>query len=879
MFHVFRVQASVREGDVTFLVAASEDQVEMVLEDKPLPALKTLAKKVDGALVCEPALRSLALSAGLKSEPLPQEALEKKAAIGVMMSHGPSLSMQTPPDVLLDLIEATVAFAQAEAWDAFDSDEPLRIRTGDGKALDACVMGQGGEAFGLALYLKAGDLARVLLLSHEDAQAAMRYADVLSLTLADDPEDIADTVQELFGDPAVPFLIRLKDGGPRTATPEEVVLMTASLRAVVQLSQGGLAGIGAAESENGLIRVTAQRTPHPLAAQASSRASRIETERNAPCPCGSGKKYKKCHLGQSLLPLTMKNADGTREEGAHDRDRRLIETLVTFGEKRFGRSRMASALAHPFGDHPPAPGLCEALLCHVTLFDGQTLADRYLAEHAASLDSEDRRWLELQRGAMFAPWEVLRIELERGMELVDLVDGHRLFVDEIGATKTLRPRDVILGRIARTGARHLMCGAHLRPLPPKSVRNIVADLRDGRALAPEARARHLLGVWGDAVRRLDEEHARPGRLTNTDGESLVTVEDIFTVRRGQRDEVLSRLMAISGMELRQDGAKEARLSLTRDGNATFPSWKKTVLATLHLTKLRLVLETNSEERADRWRSAMEKAVGDCATHTDRRRTEVPPLLGGQDMQVDIQLTDGPANAEASMRALDRAWPDTALPALNGQRPRDVIGTPEGREAVHWLLKEHENRPLQDDAAFLDAPGTIDLRKQLGLTDTGELLPHHELHLAMGAGRKISENFLQVAEPWNPALEAGLSLGKGAAKRKTLQRDMEDVLRLAQHAWNAAVCADWESEPGQLGEVRRSLSGKGGGGEMLEIFDEMVARKRALFHEDRRMVAEFKLVPSPGGFGVAVAASVSKALEVRLHEAGIRPTHDPSSWPK
>lgn len=40
------------------------------------------------------------------------------------------------------------------------------------------------------------------------------------------------------------------------------------------------------------------RRMHELRAQAHTPVRRVKIGRNDPCPCGSGKKFKKCHIDQ-----------------------------------------------------------------------------------------------------------------------------------------------------------------------------------------------------------------------------------------------------------------------------------------------------------------------------------------------------------------------------------------------------------------------------------------------------------------------------------------------------------------------------------------------------------------------------------------------------
>ena len=117
-----------------------------------------------------------------------------------------------------------------------------------------------------------------------------------------------------------------------------------------------------------------------------------EIGRNAPCPCGSGKKYKKCCLAKDearVLPVAGE---------VHRMDARLVQEL-----KGYAQSRWAHAFAdlHPGqlfldGDQltPEKAQLYDPYRVYVHRFEGRTLAGWYLAERGDRLSPLERAWLE-----------------------------------------------------------------------------------------------------------------------------------------------------------------------------------------------------------------------------------------------------------------------------------------------------------------------------------------------------------------------------------------------------------------------------------------------------------------------------------------------------
>lgn len=80
--------------------------------------------------------------------------------------------------------------------------------------------------------------------------------------------------------------------------------------------------------------------------------ARLKTGRNEPCPCGSGKKYKKCHMeadektqSEALAKVNEEAAKNAKaEEKGHEHDHSGHEHPHEHGHK------------HDYGSHIPKPG-------------------------------------------------------------------------------------------------------------------------------------------------------------------------------------------------------------------------------------------------------------------------------------------------------------------------------------------------------------------------------------------------------------------------------------------------------------------------------------------------------------------------------------------
>jgi hypothetical protein len=244
--------------------------------------------------------------------------------------------------------------------------------------------------------------------------------------------------------------------------------------------------------------------------------------RNDPCPCGSGRKYKKCHLpledtGRSAL---------TTSDPRHELDNDLIVRLQEFAEERFGDEWRR--YHRDFTDDPHDLQLSRPWSVYTFLVRGKPVVEWYLEDRADRLSSAEREWLEAQRESWLSIWEVTAVDPGQGMTLRDLLTGEVRSVREVAGSKKLVRRDAILARVVDHEDAPLLGGSHHRRLPPLDAADVVRlarkRLRRKRAVPPDRLrdqkiARYLLGAWDRAVQMYDLRFAGLPDLQHADEDS------------------------------------------------------------------------------------------------------------------------------------------------------------------------------------------------------------------------------------------------------------------------------------------------------------------------------------------------------------------------
>ena len=422
--------------------------------------------------------------------------------------------------------------------------------------------------------------------------------------------------------------------------------------------------------------------------------------RNAPCPCGSGKKYKKCCMGKDRAARESARAPAA----LHDTDRRLVGEMMRFAAQRFGDAW--SRAAEDFGDPETAVQLFGPWAVYQFAVEGKPVVAWFVEARERRLSNSELKWLQAQQASWLSAWEVIAVESGHSMTLKDLLTGEERTVEEASASQTLVKRDAILGRVVDHDGLSVLCGVHPRALPPgdvaEVVRRIRGRLRRKRAipvdrLRDDKTGRYLIARWEDAVEGVDVRSSIPPRLQNTDGEDLLLTVDLFAFEPTLRGEVEKCLAALEGVEPPERGAPDQSYVFMRPGNVMHGAGENTVVGRAEVSGGKLRLETNSVARADSLRERIEIVCADLIRHRAREHSDPTFQLRQEGESTDRggpPVDIPPADAKRLIREFKDKhyadWADQPMPALQGRTPRQAVQTKTGRDQVDLLLKDCEN---------------------------------------------------------------------------------------------------------------------------------------------------------------------------------------------
>jgi hypothetical protein len=456
--------------------------------------------------------------------------------------------------------------------------------------------------------------------------------------------------------------------------------------------------------------------------------------RNDPCPCGSGKKYKKCH-GQNATNGLAIRPDVARANLFKKIDIDLGKRLLDFARKERGRHWLRESidayLGMADGELPEADFPLALPWATFSHFDEatqyRTLAEEWRIKHRTKVDSDTATLLDAYTQSWLSIWEVASIEPGVGVKLVDQLTREERFVLDVASSETLQPFDTLLAFVLDCDGVSFFGGVHGHLLPPHEAADVVKSAREVCRVRTRAVAKaklqepdiqlELIDLWRSA---LDEMFARPmPTLTNTDGDPFSMTTDEYELL-APRGEIVRAVQAIDGVEAPEEDGKDLVFVVAKSGNAQHKSWDNTVIGRIVLTSHgRLRVETNSVKRADALRATLERSLPGLVRYRLRSEANMNEMLiGARDSggRTYREPELAPPEIAAQMREFREQhmtqWLDDSIPALGGASPRAAAKDPKRRGALELLLKSFEN-----SEARLPEQERIDiarLRAELGM---------------------------------------------------------------------------------------------------------------------------------------------------------------------
>ncbi len=465
---------------------------------------------------------------------------------------------------------------------------------------------------------------------------------------------------------------------------------------------------------------------------------REKVGRNAPCPCGSGRKYKKCCLPKE-------EAGRAGKTSATPQELELRNRLHSFSAKEKYRKDFERAYAlycrKPFrqplvlgeNEQEQFSPFLEWFVHDFKLENGLTIVEEFYRAKEEKFSSEERSLLRYEMDSYCSIYEVLSVTPEVGMRLKDLFTEEELDVLEVRGTRTAAKWDVIFARVIRMGLTNKFSGI-ITLVPRRDKEGVLSAIRKswekfqaetGKKEWPAFAKKNALlihHILEDQPRVepvfVTEEHHRI-----VSAKAVYEVKDFQTISHRLQQEFDFILdeeeegKEVGGSWLKRGKSKDWEVREPIEHSIILKSemvqgqgeLKWISLGTVTLTPKRLELWCLSKERLERGKKRLQEIVGNSIEYQRdhyedmmkeaKRKSGRTSSFEGEEMPEKFL----PLYTKAMEEWMTR-WVDDKIPALGGKTPKETVRTPEGKKQVEELLKDFENveeRKKRDGDPYID----------------------------------------------------------------------------------------------------------------------------------------------------------------------------------
>jgi SEC-C motif len=421
--------------------------------------------------------------------------------------------------------------------------------------------------------------------------------------------------------------------------------------------------------------------------------------RNEPCPCGSGKKFKRCHgdwapgveLGvarESVARRMLRALDGERRGALRESIELFTEELDEIQEHR---------LAPFFASEVTQTAISTYAMYDLVGSDGLTFADRFRATYAATLSADDLAHIDRLNRSFADFYEVRRVDRGAGLDLRNLRNGRDVFVHERAATETLVEYDIIVARVVEVEPGRFELFPPVMPFGQMAARDALADLKRMARDLGDGSSASIRDVLKAALPGL---HARwvvvnlspsLSDMVTSEGEALAPTT--VTFRIADRPRAIRAIEASDAFE-REGNDAAAYAFLGPEGTGQLGTGQL-LLGKLHVGDELLRVEVMAVSRIERVKGALAAADAGAFEFLGAQTDTLAEAFAayeasrpGPSRDDDPALTPELAALRAEFEERwHRAWIDQEIPALSGRTPREAARSRTLRPRLVALIKE------------------------------------------------------------------------------------------------------------------------------------------------------------------------------------------------
>ena len=467
--------------------------------------------------------------------------------------------------------------------------------------------------------------------------------------------------------------------------------------------------------------------------------------RNDPCPCGSGKKFKKCCLGKEL-------ENQLQPKTYHDYCLELVDSLrpkILQFMKKFGHDKFIEQAFKEYwrtlepGLDPPEFGkvayleFLEWFIHDYPIVGHGKPVIRLFLESNPKLLPEEMQILQDWQDAYISVFQVKEVELGKGVLAEDIFSSEEFFLSDVSLSKQVKKWELITFRKIKVLEEWQLsaAGGKEHPKYKEDIRHFVMDqfhhykkhnrtvdlpvfLREkGYLLAqrfltlkvkpPEMpklftssgeklefwEARYDLANFHRALDFLDQEE--DFQQTDLDEDDKGNPLKVFYdwLERGKSSGQIKQIKPPGGLQLKSFFPSGPGMESYR------------ILGSVTLEPGRLVLTAQGKERLAIGKQLLENTLQSLIKHRIDAVQSLESMMEEQEKAKSKKVADEipPEIKNALLKDMYdnhyREWLDCPIPALGGKSPRKAIRSKEGRRRVEDLLREMEYLHNEGDVEY------------------------------------------------------------------------------------------------------------------------------------------------------------------------------------
>lgn len=462
------------------------------------------------------------------------------------------------------------------------------------------------------------------------------------------------------------------------------------------------------------------------------------TGRNDPCPCGSGKKYKKCCLQSDTSNGSREISRSESMLATENSLRKKLEKFMSRHEFRkdhdtaweiFWNEDISTSMYDT--DIPKYSVFAEWFIHEYKLAEYNVpLANHFYQNYKYTLPSDEEAMLEDWLNAFYGVFEVQSVSPGAGALVKDMFSDEEYFINDVSLSRYAVKNSIICMHILPFRGKYYASGAGFI-VPPflkeemiayldKKYQKYLEDSKESPTIGQFTRTHsHILNHLAiDVVKTYNKEKPL---IHTTEGHRLLFSKSEFDVHdyralkefldadkgmfafMGSDEKIRGGLRYdyqtahspknINFKSMPDDGRMHITLNIESDGNQSL------CLGNLTLTRKKLYVECMSKERLDNLANILSGLERSGAISRTSTVYEDPTdSLGSGTSEDDEEeanleeevMPDGVKKAMSDhFEKYTMDWLDTPIPALDNMTPKEAAKTPAGKKELKELLKTIE----------------------------------------------------------------------------------------------------------------------------------------------------------------------------------------------